>query len=367
MQEIKKGLEDIIALETKICFIDGINGILQYRGIDINDLSDYSYDAVSYLLIHGKLPDENELTTFSNQLRNNMGIDEELIQVLSMCNFNIEGMDALRTTVSYMSHCDPELNTNSFEANIHKATTLIAKFPTIVATFYRKKHELDYVPPDPTLSHGENFLYMMKGSKPSELEAEIIEKDFILSAEHELNPSTFATRITISTLSDLHSSIITGLSTLKGPLHGGARMAVMNMLNDISVPEKAEEHVLDLILRKQKVMGFGHRVYKTYDPRARIYKELARKLAEEKGDPIWFDIAEKIEKTAFHEFVEKRNKPLYPNVDFYSAVVYMYLQIPPQLATSIFAIGRVSGWAAHCLEQYEDNRVIRPRARFIES
>jgi citrate synthase len=264
-----------------------------------------------------------------------------------------------------MSHCDPDLNDISHDANIRKAIKLIARFPTVVASFSRIKTGYTPILPDYNLSHGANFLYMLSGEKPDELEAEVMEKDLILTAEHELNASTFSSRVTASTLSDLHSAIISGLGTLKGPLHGGARMAVMNMLDEVSSSNDAEQYVMDLIQNNQKIMGFGHRVYKTYDPRSNIYKDLAKKLAENKGDTTLYNIAEKIEDTVVQELVEKQNKPIYPNADFYSGVIYKYLGLHPKLATSVFAIGRVSGWIAHCLEQYSDNRLIRPRARSI--
>ena len=362
MAEMKKGLEDVEVLETKISSIDGENGILKYRGIDINEIVEHSYEAVCHLLIHEKLPDAEELLAFSGQLRSNRSVDRDIIDVLTTCDYNIEAMDALRTAVSYMSHCDPDLNDNSRESNLRKATGLIAKFPTIVAAFQRVREEKDPIEPDSNLSHGANFLYMLTGERPGELEAETVDKDFVLSAEHELNASTFAARITASTLSDIHSTVNSGLSTLKGPLHAGARMRVMQMLDDISSPENAESYILNLISEKQKIMGFGHRVYKTYDPRDRIYKKLAGKMAEQ-GDPKWFEIAEIVETTVHRELVEKRGKPIYPNLDFYSAVTYKYLEIPETLATAMFAIGRVSGWIAHVLEQYADNRLIRPRAK----
>ena len=365
MVEIKRGLQDVIALETHISYIDGEKGILKYRDIDINDLVNLPYDSVSYLLLKGSIPNDTELNDFSKKLKEEREITENLIQTIRTCNYNIEAMDALRTAVSHMSHCDPDLNDNSYDANIRKATRLISRFPTIVASFSRIKNE--YVPlfPDTSMSHGANFLYMLKGKKPDKIEAEIMEKDFILIAEHELNASTFSSRVTASTLSDLHSAIISGLDTLKGPLHGGARMAVMNMLDEVRSSEDAEQYVQDLIKNHQKIMGFGHRVYKTYDPRSNIYKDLAKKLAEEKGDTTLFDTAERIEDTVIRELVEKRNRPIYPNADFYSGVIYKYLGLHPKLATSVFAIGRVSGWIAHCLEQYSDNKLIRPRARSI--
>ncbi|MBC7085338.1 MAG: citrate/2-methylcitrate synthase [Methanomethylovorans sp.] len=365
MKEVKKGLEGVVALDSQISFIDGVKGILKYRGIEIEKLSDLSYDAVSFLLIHGKLPNAEELENYSLELRNERRINRRLLDILNFCDFENESMDALRTAISVCAHFDEDSHNISKEANIRKTTRLVARFPTIVAAFYRLANGMEIVDPDPSLAHGANFLYMLRGKRPTEIEAEAMEKDFILSAEHELNPSTFALRITASTLSDLHSAIISGLCTLKGPLHGGARKGVMEMLDEIGSKDNIKPYIQERLEKKQRIMGFGHRVYKTYDPRALVYKEIVRKVAVEKGDSHWFDLAEQIESTMYQEFVENRNKPIYPNIDFYSGVLYKDLGIPSYLATSIFAIGRVSGWIAHCLEQYADNRVIRPRAHFV--
>ncbi|WP_319507221.1 citrate/2-methylcitrate synthase [uncultured Methanolobus sp.] len=365
MEEMKKGLEGVVALDTKISFIDGIQGILMYRGIKIEDLADLSYDAVSYLLINGNIPNETELFEYSQEIKKNRQINGKQIEVLNEFDFGIEALDGLRTAISCTAHFDLENNHHSPDANKNKSIRLVAKFPTIVAALHQASFGQEPIEPNDELSHGANFLYMLTGRIPTELEAEAMEKDLILSAEHELNPSTFALRIAASTLSDLYSAVICGLCTLKGPLHGGARKGVMDMLDEVGTIENVQSYVLDKLEKKEKIMGFGHRVYKTYDPRARIYKDVARRLSIEKGDSSWFDMAEEIERILYHEFVEIRGKPLYPNVDFYSAVVYKYLDIPAELATSIFAIGRVSGWIAHCMEQYADNRVIRPRAHFV--
>ncbi|MHA2232379.1 MAG: citrate/2-methylcitrate synthase [Candidatus Hodarchaeales archaeon] len=371
MAEIKKGLEDVTVLETRISSIDGINGILKYRGIDIHELYQRSYEAISCFLLTGSLSSDEEIENYQQELRAERDIDEGTVEVLHVCVEDIEAMDALRTAISYLSHCDPDLNDNSLEANLRKATKLIAKFPTIVATFWTIKvpdgcaGDDERIPPDPTLSHAANFLYMLRGIKPSAMEAELLEQDFVVSAEHELNASTFSTRVTISTLSDLHSAIISGLATLKGSLHGGARLKVMLMLEEIGSPDRAEDYVIDLIAKKKRVMGFGHRVYRTHDPRGLILKRAAKKLAEAKEDMALYNIAENIEKTVMRELVEKRGKKIYANVDFWSGVLYKYLELPPMLATALFAIGRISGWIAHCLEQYSDNRLIRPRARSI--
>lgn len=365
MEDMKKGLEGVIALDTKISFIDGIQGILKYRGVKIEDLVDLSYDTVSYLLINGNVPNENELFEYSQELKKNRHINGKQIEVLKEFDFGIEALDGLRTAISCTAHFDLENNHHSTDANKNKSIRLVAKFPTIVAALHRASYGEKPIEPNEELSHGANFLYMLTGKIPTELEAEAMEKDLILSAEHELNPSTFALRIAASTLSDLYSAVICGLCTLKGPLHGGARKGVMDMLDEVGSIENVQNYVLEKLEKKEKIMGFGHRVYKTYDPRARIYKDIARRLALENGDTTWFDIAERIEHILYHEFVEVRGKTIYPNVDFYSAVVYKYLDIPAELATSIFAIGRVSGWMAHCMEQYADNKVIRPRAHFI--
>jgi len=362
---VKKGLEGIVALETEISFIDGENGILEYRGINIEQLADQSFDVVVYLLLYSKMPTIEDTIRFSKLLKSKRDIDNKTKSVLNLCNFNIEAMDALRTAVSHMSHCDIDLNENTPEANQRKAVRLVAKFPTIVAGFQRIREKESLIEPDPELSHGANFIYMLRGEKPTELEARIMDTDFVLSAEHELNASTFSTRVTASTISDIHSAIISGLGTLKGPIHGGARLAVMNLLDEIGDVEKTEEFILNLIKNKQKIMGFGHRVYKTMDPRAKIFKKLAKEIAEEKGDMKWYQMGEMMEKIVTREIVEKKGKPIYPNVDFYAGVIYKYLEFPPKLATAIFAIGRISGWLAHCLEQYADNRLIRPRAKYV--
>jgi citrate synthase len=365
MDDIKKGLEGVEVLETRISYIDGNEGILEYRGHDINDLARRDYESISFLLMYGHMPDERELADFRQDLRGVRAMDEEIVRTIRICNFNIEAMEALRTAVSYQSHCDLDLKDMSTEANIRKAIRLISKFPTIVAAFYRIHNGLETVEPDPSLSHGANFLYMLNGRMPTDLEAETMETDFILSAEHELNASTFTARVTASTLSDMHSAIISGLNTLNGPLHGGARMAVMDYLVNLGTPEEAVEYVETLVANRKKIMGFGHRVYKTYDPRALIYKDMARRMAAEHPDKNYLAVAEAVEATVMREFVEKKGKPIYPNVDFYSAVVYMYMGIHPRLATALFAIARISGWVAHILEQYADNRLIRPRAKAI--
>ncbi len=365
-EEFKEGLEDVIAAKTQLSFIDGKRGILEYRGYNINDLAKYSdFEEVTYLLWYGRLPNKKELQDFSKKLRSERKIDAGVIKILKICPKNIDAMDALRTSISYLAQCDKDLNNNSQEANIRKGIRITAKFPTIVAAFHRTKNGKKVIPPNPKLSHGANFLYMLHGKIPNEIEAKAMEADFLLTAEHELNASTFTARITVSTLSDLHSAVCSGIGALKGPLHGGARAEVYKMLDNVKSPDRAETYIKGLIDKGQKIMGFGHRVYKYYDPRALIFREIARQLAQNAKDSRWYDISLKIEETVVKELVEKKGKPIYPNVDFYTGAVYKYLKIPPELSTAIFAIGRIAGWVAHCLEQYSDNRLIRPLALYV--
>ncbi|NHJ41096.1 MAG: citrate/2-methylcitrate synthase [Asgard group archaeon] len=364
MSDIKKGLEGVVALETKISYIDGLKGILKYRGHRIEKLAELSYEEVVHLLLLGYLPNTQELDVFSNQLKGYRNLDVHTEEVIHFYNFNIEAMDALMTAISHLSHSDPDLNDNSYDANIRKAIRLISIAPTIVAYFQRIHEGKEVVKPNELLPHCSNFLYMLRGETPTKLESKILDRDFILSAEHELNASTFAVRVTASTLSDIHSAIISGIGTLKGVLHGGARLAVMNLLDDIGTVENTEDYIMNLINNRERIMGFGHRVYKVVDPRAVIFRDLAEKLAIEKKDMKWFNMGAKIEEIVNREIVEKQGKPIYMNVDFYSGVIYKYLEIPAKLATAIFALGRFTGWLTHAIEQYNDNRLIRPRASY---
>ena len=365
MKDSKNGLEDVVALDTSICSIDGTEGILRYRGIAVEQLERMPFDAVAYLLINGNLPDQQELKAYSEMLRSERNIDMAILELFKLCNYGAEALDSLRTAISCSAQLDKESEDTSIEASMNKSIRLIARFPTIIAAAYRHKVGMDFIAPRADLSHGANFLYMLRGSVPSAIEAEAIEKDFILSAEHELNPSTFSLRITTSTTADIYSAVITGLCTLKGPLHGGARKGVMEMLDEIGCQENAEQYILDKLAQKEKIMGFGHRVYKTYDPRERLFKEMAKKLAHEHGESHWYELAVTIEETVSREFMDAKGKNIYPNVDFYSAVVYKYLGVAPELATSVFAAGRIAGWVAHYFEQNNNNRVIRPRANYV--
>ncbi len=366
MDEFKIGLEGVVAAKTKLSFIEVKKGILEYTGYNINDLvKNSNFEEILFLLWYARLPKKKELDNFSKKLRSERKIDPGVVKILRTCTKKIDAMDALRTSISYLGQCDKDLNDNSREANLRKGIRLAAKFPTIVAAFYRVKNGEKIIQPNPKLSSGANFLYMLKGKIPKDIEANAMEADFILTAEHELNASTFTARVTVSSLSDLHSAICSAIGTLKGVLHGGARAEVYKMLEDIKSPERAERYIMDLLSKGNKIMGFGHRVYRTYDPRALIFRDVAKRLAVYYDNMKWYNISVKIEEIVIRELVEKKGKPIYPNVDFYTGPVYKYLKIPPELTTAIFAISRISGWVAHCLEQYEDNRIIRPAAIYI--
>ena len=357
--EIKKGLEGVVVAESKVCLIDGINGRLYYRGYSIEDLAENcSFEEVAYLLLYEKLPNKSELAAFSKDLNRHRNLPKHIINMMRTFCKGMTSMEALRTTVSALSCGDPDTRKVSLKDHLHNSISLIAKFPTIVAYYNRIRHGLEPISSDPRLGYAANFLYMLSGKKPDAISERAMDMDFVLHAEHGFNASSFAARVTISTLSDMHSAFTTGVGTLKGPLHGGAAQAVMAMLNQIKDVKNAEQYVKDALAKHEKIMGFGHRVYKTYDPRARILKKMAKEISQKKKNMRWFEIADRIEETMISQ------KNLYPNVDFYSAIVYHNLGLPLDLDSPIFAIARSAGWAAHCIEQYQDNKLIRPREHY---
>jgi len=357
MSGIKKGLEGVVAGETKICFLDGIRGKLLYRGYDINDLAKYStFEEVAYLLIYSKLPTKNELEEFSVQLKAERKVSQDVVEFLKQAPKNSHPMDVLRTAVSMLALNDKETANISIEATIRKGIRLTAQIPMILAYFHRIKEGREFVEPKTDLSHAANFLYMMFGKIPTKEEERIFDICLILHAEHELNASTFSARETASTLSDLHSAIVTAIGTLKGPLHGGANEQVLRLLQKIGSVHAVDGYIRDALARKEKIMGFGHRIYKTMDPRAAILKGIAKELCEKTGNSNLFEMSVKIEQ------LMKESKNLHPNVDFYSASVYHSLGFPTDFFTPIFVLSRVVGWSAHVLEQLADNRIIRPIA-----
>lgn len=357
----KAGLEDVVAASSSICYLDGQRGVLAYYGYDIHDLVRASFEEVCYLLWHGRLPNRAELGDLQSQLAAARPLPEAILRLMKQLPAS-GGMDALRTLTSALGQYDPEANDNSPQANYRKAVRLTAQLASIVATYGRLQAGGGPIQPDPALGHAANFLYMLTGDRPSALATHAFDVALVLHADHELNASTFAARVAAATLTDLYSAIVAAIGTLKGPLHGGANADVMRLLIEIgqdAPPERVDEAVRAKLARKVKIPGFGHRVYRTEDPRATHLRKMSKELGERGGNTRWFEMSRRIEQLVTGE------KHLYPNVDFYSASTYYTLGIPVDLFTPIFAVSRVSGWTAHCLEQYANNRLIRPRTDYI--
>ncbi|MDE1865373.1 MAG: citrate synthase [Candidatus Micrarchaeota archaeon] len=353
--EGKAGLEGVVAGETSISYIDGLKGRLYYRGYTIEDVAkNCTFEEASYLLIKGRLPNSKELASFSAGLVRLRNLPDHIVSMMKTFTSKMSSMEALRTSVSALSSDDPDARISSIDDKLKTGLSVIAKMPTIVAYHHRIKNGLPIIRPDPKLGHAANFIYMLTGAAPDEETAKILDTDFVLHADHGFNASTFSVRVTVSTLSDVHSAFVTGISTLKGPLHGGAAMEVITMLKRISTPKNVEKYVLARLAAHDKIMGYGHRIYRTYDPRARILKATAGRLSKQKGNTRWMEMGEQLEK------IMQEQKNIYPNVDFYSAIVYHSIGMPLELSSPIFAIGRSSGWLAHMIEQYTNNRLIRP-------
>jgi 2-methylcitrate synthase len=359
MAEVKTGLQNVVIATSEICSIDGQKGRLIYRGYDITDLAEYStFEEVVYLLWYGRLPRRAELDRLKKQFAENRAVALEIIDLLKSLPPAQHPMETLRTAISGLSLYDPESEDMSEEANRHKAVRLTAQMGTIVAAYARIRQGKAAVPPDRGLSHAANFLYMLTGERPNEQDARWFDIALILHADHSFNASTFAARVTASTLSDMHSAVTAAVGALKGPLHGGANERVMRMLLEISSTDKAEEYVRGLLAERKKIMGFGHRVYRTKDPRATILRRMSEELGRRTGQPQWFEMSRRIEDLMVRE------KNINANVDFYSASSYYVLGIPVDLYTLIFAVSRISGWTAHVLEQYASNKLIRPLAEY---
>ena len=358
-----RGLEGVIAAATKISFIDGQKGLLLYRGIPIEEIVEKSFfEETMYFMLYDKWPTQEELDDLKKKLKENMDIPERLVEIIRDFPKTTHSMDILRTAFSYLGGMDPEEDVQTPESNYEKAIKITAKMPTIIATWSRIRRGLEPIKPDPELSYPANFLYMLRGEKPTEEEARIMDVALMLHIEHGMNASTFSAMVTISTLSDLYSAIVSAIGTLKGPIHGGANERALKMLKEIGSPDKARDYVINALEKKIKIMGFGHRVYKSYDPRARILKGYAEKLSQERGDTTYIEIAKVIEET----MIEKVGKKgIFPNVDFYSGIVYQFLGIPVEDYTPIFAMARSVGWSAHAIEYLENNRIFRPRAVYI--
>jgi citrate synthase len=357
----KGGLEDVVATDSSICFLDGKEGRLVYEGYDIHDLAKFStFEETVFLLWNGRLPSKAELDSINKDFRTNRRLPEDVIKVMRLMPKDAMPMDVLRTAVSMLGICDPDNQKTDRAANIRKATRLQAQFPTIVAHWDNIRNGKEPIQPKEEGSLAANFLYMLTGKWPDEYSAHVMDVALILHADHELNASTFAGRVAAATLTDMHSAVVAAIGALKGPLHGGANQEVIKMLIEIGEPSKVESWMKQALEEHKKIMGFGHRVYKTEDPRASHLRVMSEELGKRSGDMKWFQMSKQIE-----GLMLKKEKPLYCNVDFYSASVYYMLGLPIDLFTPIFAISRVSGWTAHILEQYANNRLIRPRAEYI--
>lgn len=355
-----RGLDGIVAGQSSICYIDGQKGELIYRGINIDELAaNASFEEVVYLLWHGSLPKKDEMAKFQKELASNRTVPEPVITFLKGVPKNAIPMDVIRTAVSLLGLYDEESRDNSLEANRRKAVRLVAKLSTVVANFHTLRANGDYVKPDASLGHSANFLYMLNGVEPGTMASKTFDCALVLHADHEFNASTFSARVTAATLSDLYSAITSAVGTLKGSLHGGANENVMAMLLTIKTLSNVETHLQKMLSEKKKIPGFGHRVYKVEDPRAKHLRRFSKQLGETIGNLKWYEMSEKIE-----EYI-KKEKGLVPNVDFYSASTYHYLGIPTDLFTPIFAMSRVAGWTAHVMEQYSDNRLIRPVSEYV--
>ena len=358
---VPKGLEGVVATTSSICYIDGERGVLAYRGIDIHDLADHStFEETCYLLWFGQLPRRAELRDLHERLAEERKLDHSIINMLRLAPKHALPMDVLRTAISTCAFYDPEFSQNGHDANVHKAIRLTSQIAMIVAAYDRIRKGKEVVEPDRNLTHAANFLLMLTGKTPSKTAERALDIALILHADHELNASTFAARVTAATLSDMHSAITSAVGTLKGPLHGGANEAVFRILEAID-KDGADpvDYIKGMLAQKKKVPGFGHRVYHTEDPRATHLRKMSHDLGQSSGEPKWFDSSNKIE-----QFI-KADKKLNANVDFYSASTYHTLGIDVDLFTPIFAVSRISGWSAHVIEQLDDNRLIRPRADYI--
>jgi citrate synthase len=358
----KAGLEDVVATTSAICYLDGERGVLAYRGYDVHDLARFAtFEEVCYLLWHGRLPSRAELGDLQSHLAAARPLGEPIIRLMNMLPPS-DGMDALRTLTSALGHYDADADDTSRQASYRKSVRLTAQIASLVATWGRLQQGRGVIQPDPAMGHAANFLYMLTGQRPSPTATRAMDIALILHADHELNASTFAARVAAATLTDVHSAVVAGIGTLKGPLHGGANAEVMKMLIEIgedAPADRIDSYIRGKLARKEKISGFGHRVYRTEDPRATHLRRMSKELGEKAGNKKWFEMSERIES------IVRGEKKLYANVDFYSASTYYTMGIMPDLYTPIFAVSRISGWTAHILEQYANNRLIRPRAEYI--
>lgn len=357
MSTSSKGLEGVTAASSSVCSIE--DGVLRYRGIDIHELAQKSnFEECVYLLWNGKLPTKSELDELRSSFEGHNSLREPVLKAMQSFPKKANFMDVLRTTVSLMSFYDADEGDNSIEANRRKAIRLTAQMPHLITSWEHIRNQREPIHPKSGLGVAANFLYMLHGKEPTELELKTFDQALILHADHEFNASTFAARVTAATLSDMYSAVTSAIGTLKGPLHGGANQRVMETLLKVGEVDQVETFVRDALERKERLMGFGHRVYKDGDPRAKELKKMSEQLSKERNNTKWYEMSVLMEK------IVKDEKGLLPNVDFYSASTYYILEIPFDMYTPIFALSRMSGWTAHIIEQYENNRLIRPRAEY---
>ncbi len=363
MSTFAKGLEGIVAAETKMSFIDGEKGVLEYVGIPIDDLARNStFEETVFLLWNTRLPKKAELADFSSQLRSRYALPGDFRKRILEMPKDAQPMHVLRTAVSSLAMYDKDPNANDLPSARAKSLNILAQTPTIVAWYDRHRRGLPLIEPRSDLSFAQNFLYMLNGEMPTPTMTKAFDVCMILHADHGLNNSTFAARVIISTLSDMYSAITGAIGSLRGPLHGGANEEVMEMLGEIPSMEAVEPYVMAKLAKKDRIMGFGHRVYKAYDPRATFLKTLAKQLATDTGNQALYEKSNKIEQIMAREVAAKG---IYPNVDFYSATTYHSIGLKLDLFTPMFAMSRISGWAGHCIEQLSDNRLFRPKANYV--
>jgi len=356
---VSKGLDGVVAAQTRLSDVRGDIGELIYCGYDINELAgNVSYEEVVHLLHRNHLPNRHELADLKATLAADRELPKGVIDIIKTFPKDTPPMDVIRTAISALGCFDPERDDSSQDGQRRKAMRLIAQIPIVTAYFHRARQGKNLLPPDPTLGEAANFLYLVDGEKPSAEKVNTLDMCYVLHADHGMNASTFSARVTIATLSDMYSAITSAIGTLKGPLHGGANEGVIKMLMEIGSLEKVDAYVEECLAQKKKIMGIGHRVYKTLDPRAPHLKRVAQILSAKLGEPKWIQMSDRIAELML------TRKNLHANVDFYSATVYYSLGIPTDLFTPIFAIARTSGWTAHVLEQLADNRLIRPQSAY---
>lgn len=359
--EVKRGLEGVLAAETKIGYVNGIEGKLYYAGYEISTLAEQSnYEEVSYLLLHGELPQREQYEQYCGLLRKKAKVTDNVTRLIEDMGKKVHPMTTLRTAVSYLAVEDKKESESGYGDQKEMALNLIAKMPTIVAAIQRVRNDQKIIEPDMNLSYSNNFFKMSLGRGPDPIESKIMDTSLIVHADHGMNASTFSSLVTISTMSDMYSAITSAISTLKGPLHGGANERALNMLKSFETPEKVESKLREMTDKGERVMGFGHRVYKVYDPRAKILKRYAEYFGNRRKDNL-FEVAKKTEELMINKYGERG---IFPNVDFYSGIVYDSMGFSTDIFTPIFAVARISGWAARTLEYIQNNRLFRPKAKY---